>query len=830
MLMLLWAVFFTVSGSYYIYQKSRVFADAPLPPSHLSVVSDDLHALATWDPSPDADTVGYMVTWGETGSSGSHTLFTADPDIQIQPLDQGKTYKVSVQSVNKNGHVSPVIGPVFAQSDATQTNRIKQQMNGMFDDFNTNTFNGMPDPTHWYTSINNATKDSMAFVSGMQHNLMMFLQNDLSQGERASLTMRSLRQFDFINRTGTIAFDFDFGQADRYQWALSVSPTLIDDINYDAIYNGSSAIYPLEAFQLYMEGNTIAFRKIVNGVIAGEWDSTYAHTHPLRDSNVRKHAQLKLSQNSAQLFVDGVQILSAQDINLSFSQGWLYNQQLVFNVLKAHIPYVLSHVDTIGFDAPVGFVAPISHTYTAGGYGNTDRKYIDFFTNTALYTITIPDTIASSTSERLLLDVHIKGQLIPKVTVNGKDIPWPVVAGLIDNGSYDTRVLTLPTGTLHQGDNSISITASDKNTFQIGIQNVHAELSFAPGTNTPYTPYAVPFSGNVIEAKIPAIAPLPGFGKNAPADGSVVSGTIPVDVTADGLYSLLSTGKVNPVNQVELDLDGAPQTLFTLPGPTIKTTQTLFLDTTKVSNGQHTLTVTAYGTEKNNHGTIAALNSFDTLLQNNPLDNAIALRRVIQVNNTGKPITPAPTIANVKIKNIPSLIPTTTSTPLLPHVASSSGQLGNDGVGNIHDVNEAHHINGIRVTTGDTAGTVSAMHVYVGAVDANPHNAYSMAIYADDNGKPGSLLAATNVGTLTSHAWNMLPIVTVLKPRTPYWLLYNTNAVSASNNAMTYTQVNNTIGVFGSQQFGNWPAQVTSFTLGKWNFSLYLTYAIASVN
>ncbi|MDE2588423.1 MAG: fibronectin type III domain-containing protein, partial [Patescibacteria group bacterium] len=353
-LMLLWSLFFAVVGGYYILQKFRVFAAAPLPPSHVISVNDDRFATIKWTPSPDSDTVGYKVTWTQNGETPK-TLFTSYPDAQIVGLIPGKLYQVYVQSLNKNGDVSTSVGPVTAQSDSTYVSRIKQQMNGMFDDFNENPYNGLPDPTHWYTTVTNAANSSMAFVSGDQNQLQMFVQNDSSNKnkDRASITMRSLVPFDFTNRTGTMAFDFDFGQPATdslgYQWSLTISPSRVDDITTDALYNGSQIINPMEAFQIHMENDTISFRKISNGVITGEWDSTYSHTHPLRDIGVLKHAIVKLTTDSAQLFVDGIQILSASNINLGFSKGWVYNQQLVFNLPKEHIPFVLSHFDNIGF-------------------------------------------------------------------------------------------------------------------------------------------------------------------------------------------------------------------------------------------------------------------------------------------------------------------------------------------------------------------------------------------------------------------------------------------------------------------------------------------------
>ena len=60
------------------------------------------------------------------------------------------------------------------------------------------------------------------------------------------------------------------------------------------------------------------------------------------------------------------------------------------------------------------------------------------------------------------------------------------------------------------------------------------------------------------------------------------------------------------------------------------------------------------------------------------------------------------------------------------------------------------------------------MSVYVGNTDQAPYNRYRLAIYADNNGKPGSFIASTAIGTLTPNAWNTLAISAPIAANTPY--------------------------------------------------------------
>lgn len=833
MLMLLWSVFFSLVGGYYILARLRVFASAPLPPSHVIAVNDDLFSTIKWTSSPDTDTVGYKVTWKDAGGI-TKTLFTPYSEAQLVSLAPGRSYRVFVQSVNKNGDLSSSVGPVIAQSDSSYVNSLKQQMTGMFDDFNDNVYNGLPNPLHWYTTVSNASENSMAYVSGDQNQLQMFVQNNSTSDNknRAAVTMRSLAPFDFTNRTGTLAFDFDYGQptgmngadVESFQWSLTISPTRVDDIVPDAVYANAQVIYPLEAFQLHMENNTISFRKISNGRIVNEWDSTYSHTHPLRDIGILKHSLLKINTDSAQLFVDGIQILSASNINLGFSKGWVYNQQLAFSLSKDHIPFALSRFDNIGFDSPPGTSSAIIHTYTAGGYGVSDRKTVDFFNNTASYTITIPDSLSQEEAERLIVDANVHGIVAPTITVNQTVVAWPQLPGFDDNNNFTSRVISLPVGTLHTGVNTVVISATDKNTFNLAMQNVHVEVEFPQGYTGSYVPYQVPFSGNVVEEKIPSVAPLPIFGTNAPIDGQLVRGEISVEAVADGGYSLLPAGHVNPVTELELDVDGVPQTIYALSQPTTKADQVLQLDTTKIPNGQHTITITSYGEDKDTGEKTTSLNSFDPLLQNMPLTNGTQLRRVVIFSNGGPQPSPLPTVSIPQNRISPhSVVPSPTSIITPTATPSVSEEMwGNTVIGKIHDVADGNHINGIKFVT-RVGGSAEQAHVYVGEVGSVPQNAYQMAIYSDDNNKPGSLIATTSQGVLIPFSWNSIPIHAQLAPNTAYWLVYNTNASADGTNNLVYENGLPESGVSVAYPYGNFPQTLPQFSLGAWEFSMYVS-------
>jgi hypothetical protein len=590
-----------------------------IAPSGLAVRNDDHIATVSWQASPDPATVGYKVTWGPTGAL-TNSFYTPYTVVQIQPLADGQTYQVEVQAVNKSGGLSAILGPATARTDPTYVNQLRQDMNGLFDDFDNN---GRMDPTHWYASFNNASPLSSSFPFSHQQHWHVFLENGCCS-DRGSLTLRSLRPFDFTNRTGTIVFDFDWarGSTGRHSWYLTLSPTLVDDINYDVRWNGEPAAYPLDFFQVDMEYDVVVFRKFQGGHEVQDWSAGIDDNFPgIRNINVRKHSVLTISRNSAALSIGGVTVLSATGLNLDFQRAWVYNQQFAYNLPKDHVPYVLAHWDNIGFDAPAGYAPDVIHTYTDGHAGPTDPQDAP-----ASFTIQIPDSLAGATSARLFLDVRTDGGAKASLSVNGHSVPWQALP-LEDNVAADARVFTLPVSLLHTGANTVQVSPSCGCGF--ALKNVHIEVAFPAGSRAPYTP--PPAQGT---PSIPPVAPQPSFGDTGPSDGATVSGTVSVEVLADGAYALLPTGHVDPVSAVSVDIDGQPVVVYQLHAPTVATDQTLKLDTTRLANGRHTLTVSAYGTDTGANGAVVALNSNAPILHDED-DPWKSVRTITVANGTG---------------------------------------------------------------------------------------------------------------------------------------------------------------------------------------------------
>jgi hypothetical protein len=160
---------------------------------------------------------------------------------------------------------------------------------------------------------------------------------------------------------------------------------------------------------------------------------------------------------------------------------------------------------------------------------------------------------------------------------------------------------------------------------------------------------------------------------------------------------------------------------------------------------------------------------------------------------------------------------TTAGTPLT---------LGLTTIGSSLDSGDRHYMNGSKVTTTD-AGQISSMSVYVGAIDSLAANRqYQLAVYTDNAGRPGTLIAASAAGTLVANAWNALPVSASLLGSTNYWLMFNTNGRTEGVNNMRYNSGAAGQGAYstGSVTFGTWPATFPAATATNFVFSLFATF------
>jgi hypothetical protein len=163
-------------------------------------------------------------------------------------------------------------------------------------------------------------------------------------------------------------------------------------------------------------------------------------------------------------------------------------------------------------------------------------------------------------------------------------------------------------------------------------------------------------------------------------------------------------------------------------------------------------------------------------------------------------------------------------TPTTPVVSGTTINLGFTSRGGSIDVNDSNYMNGSRFKTGSVGGNTVSMSVFVGNTSSAPNNQYQMAIYSDNGGQPGALLARTGSGTLVSNSWNTLSLSTHLNANTNYWLMYNTNGANQFANNMRYGSSGRDAYSSNPVSFGSWPSSFGSSVVGSLKFSIYVTY------
>jgi glucose/arabinose dehydrogenase/PKD repeat protein len=149
---------------------------------------------------------------------------------------------------------------------------------------------------------------------------------------------------------------------------------------------------------------------------------------------------------------------------------------------------------------------------------------------------------------------------------------------------------------------------------------------------------------------------------------------------------------------------------------------------------------------------------------------------------------------------------------------TDAARFGYDQAGSLIDVGDMNFMNGSRFVNGATALTVSQVSVHLTTVQAAPADQYQVAIYTDDGGSPGTLVASSTSGTLTADSWNSRPVTATLAPNTAYWLMYNTNG----DNNLSYDTGGADQGAWSTPRpFGTWPASFGTSTRWTAKYSIY---------
>lgn len=515
-------------------------------PQNLAIEQDDRNAILSWNDYPTKgnqrpqDVMGFVLYWGEYDLSSNSIKnparkLTEDQIIQLQPLDEGKTYGAYIQSVDTMGNVSAASPIITFHSDPTRVNKLRSEMNGFFDDFNVGA--GAFDELKWNNAYSKSAGTSQ--VSGQFINNQFHAHNQIfdSYADRGQNVSRPRAMFDFTSGVdrpngdreyGTITFDMD-GSVGRDRWYLD----LFDIANgtLDVPSRASAADSPDEPPQSPYNSIRISAAGFGAGVFIVDEHGKLHNTIQTPNTtipvccdprltvikNVRAHWVIKVSKQriivtiNGQLasdvsgWIDGSGVQHTNGLELPYSKVYLNWVQFSYNTPKANMPSSLLHWDNFGFDAPVGTTQTIeTHNYIDGTISTTSTgpcaptsACAAAWNNTIGHdTIKIPDSVDGAIAQRLMfVNVPHEYAWTPTdyILFNGvkysvpdaKDLPQnkpldPATARLSDDITPEN--VMIPVTNAKTGDNEIEFHMAKGE-----MMNIHLELDFPKGSAPSYT-------------------------------------------------------------------------------------------------------------------------------------------------------------------------------------------------------------------------------------------------------------------------------------------------------------------------------------------------------
>jgi hypothetical protein len=481
----------------------------------LSVANDDRNAVLEWNggydngPTDNPEGVaGYLVRWWPADSpSQISTRVTSHRRLQVQPLENGRSYVATVTAMGNDGSLSSPSASVNVVPSSTRVDGLRSRMNAFFDDFNLP--QGLPDELKWDTAFAgcNTPQQNSFFINAQfhAHNNISILGTDCGIGQTSSRARNLLDLRD--NGTRTIAFDFDgdFRRDVMYvqlaprqplvayggtQWRQGKSFRRFEDVSSMSgellVGIGDQKLTVQEA------GSDGTLREVFATDL--QWNGRYLIP------NVRRQWEIKLSPRSVEVFVDG-KSFGRGAVNLAPSQYTVIWNLFSYNGAKANVPVALHHWDNFGFDGPANASAqPVTHNYRLRN-GGTDRVTSERWQKTTpTVTLNIPDSLAGAVERRLIFALsghNPSWHANDKITVNGRVFsmikpfastsPAPTELGAFmgDINPYTLEML-VPEGVLRTGANTITFEMDRQ-----AISNIHVEVDFARGTQPAYTPPGV---------------------------------------------------------------------------------------------------------------------------------------------------------------------------------------------------------------------------------------------------------------------------------------------------------------------------------------------------
>lgn len=498
-----------------IFPKQFSFAAGPASnpalgqATNLSLTGLDSTIRANWTPSTDTNIAWQIFSvWDGSTLIGTKVLSKTTSVADANGLVSSHQYTIKVQGMDSSG----------ALSNPTQANGITDPQSPManaafFDNFN-DAPNGDMDPNYYDVRADqNGETDlddsKMAMV--LERHWHTQLIGGVSQ---SSVVIRPRVPIDFANRTATIEFEVD-AQSQRSHgkwWEIQVVKDIPPNGYQMGIQDGGEWGNQVEFAMFGETGNfqsnqTNLARIITN---ANGNKNIVDGTVPIfTPANVRVPVVLKISQNYAEMFINGQSVVKTTGFNLPFSKGHVlliekeYFSHKIDCCDPEHNPVLINelmHWDNIQFDGPAGSYNPVVKTYIqpgcrgrvfTTGNGLLDCPSLGNGNNISL-DLQIPEDISKARSARLLFNGNPSGSLTTKL--NGTTLSGRInTDGGNGKGHDNVNMIDIanPASILKTGTNTLTFTASNGWDCCYGMAAVQLEVIYNTPrviNNPPYTP------------------------------------------------------------------------------------------------------------------------------------------------------------------------------------------------------------------------------------------------------------------------------------------------------------------------------------------------------
>jgi hypothetical protein len=476
-----------------------------LMPTRLVLTSLDSTLRANWVPSSDRSVRWQVASvWtGDGNPANGSQLISAKllgptaTAADMNGLRTGDTYTVKIQTINASGALSEGIsatGTTDPQSPITNA--------AFFENFDAMPPGGALDYNYFDVRTNDRNRPGDIHLDKTQAfvNERHFHTQVIGGEGGAAVLIRPRIPFDFTDRTGTIQFEVDTPGDLRIpgKWfEVVVSKDIVgDDFSLGDIDSGFMADSVTFGFfrdgggldclaaHPGMEANCLNQPTIIVNIggVRHEFQTPFNLSRSyFSPPNVRMPIVIKLSQTSAEMFLNGVSVARATGFTLPFTRGNItfahragYGTKISKDVFTPQIPalgFQLLHWDTIQYDGPGGSFNPVMKTYAQPDCGTVvhmSHDYYDTVDNCLTFApgssvnLDIPDDLTQAKSARLIFNNNlntgsgsaiINGHSIPITVVNHIDVEVPQT--LTQQVDY---VADVPLSWLHTGSNTIQLT------------------------------------------------------------------------------------------------------------------------------------------------------------------------------------------------------------------------------------------------------------------------------------------------------------------------------------------------------------------------------------